>query len=92
MPTPIGRAIRRVRTARNMTQKSLAEATGLSKTHISTVESGGRGISWEALQRVAYALNVNVSLLAMLTEADDSAISPYLPIIYTTIYEGKSRA
>ncbi len=51
-------ALRAYRTRENLTQKQLAELTGIPQHHISEVENGRRGIGKERARRLAAALNV----------------------------------
>ena len=57
------RAIIDARIAKNMTQKELAEKTGIAQTEISKLENGTRNPSIKLLQRLAEGLDMvlNVS-------------------------------
>lgn len=60
----IGRAIRLGRTARGISRSKLAEAVGVSVSHISLLESGKRDPSVGLLERIARALNTSPIILA----------------------------
>ena len=47
------RAIIEARTSNNLTQKELAERTGIAQTEISRIENGSRNPSIKLLQRLA---------------------------------------
>ena len=59
----IGSAIRDLRDARGMTQAQLAEACGLHRTFIGSVERGERNVSLENIARIARGLGVSLSVL-----------------------------
>jgi transcriptional regulator with XRE-family HTH domain len=52
----VGPRVRRLRTQRDITLTALAEATGISKSTLSRLESGGRRPSLELLLPIAVAL------------------------------------
>lgn len=54
----IGFAIRESRTKREMTQAELAEACGLHRTFIGSVERGERNVAILSLRRIATALRM----------------------------------
>ena len=56
------RAIIDARTASNLTQKELAERTGIAQTEISRIENGSRNPSIKLLQRLAEGLNMNLRI------------------------------
>jgi transcriptional regulator with XRE-family HTH domain len=62
----IGKAIRVIRAARNLSQKQLAEASGLDASYISLVEAGRRAPSGETVQAIAKGLRVPKYLLLLL--------------------------
>ncbi len=64
----LGDRIRERRTARNLTQAALAEACGLHRTFIGSVERGERNVAVLSLRKIATALRVTPAEL--LTEAD----------------------
>lgn len=51
--------LKQIRSRRQMTQQALAEASGLSQSHIALLESGQRGFSLPSLNRIARALKVS---------------------------------
>jgi transcriptional regulator with XRE-family HTH domain len=59
----VGKRIREIRKARNMTQDQLAVATGLSKSFISEVENDSRNASSKNMVKIANALGASVEYL-----------------------------
>lgn len=57
----LGRKIRDLRRARGWRQIDLAAHSELSKTHINELEAGKREIGLRALERLAAALDLNIS-------------------------------
>lgn len=55
---PLGLALRGARHREGMTQRALAEATGIPQRHISEMESGKRQIGRERAKKLAAALKV----------------------------------
>ncbi len=55
--------IRELRTAHQMTQKIMAERSGMPQSVIARIESGDRGISVDTLGRVAHTLGKEVQLV-----------------------------
>ena len=57
--TPFGLHLQELRRRRNITQKQMAEAIGVSPAYLSALEHGQRGKpSWAMLQRIVGFLNV----------------------------------
>ena len=57
--TPFGRAMRRLRAARGVSQKEMAAALGVSGAYLSALEHGHRGRpSWQFTQRVIGYFNI----------------------------------
>lgn len=52
----IGQRIRRVRKAKGMSQERLAEAVGISVTHMSHIETGNTKLSLEVFAAISQAL------------------------------------
>lgn len=52
-------ALRAYRTREGLTQKQLAELTGISQHHLSDMENGKRGIGKERARKLADALHVS---------------------------------
>jgi transcriptional regulator with XRE-family HTH domain len=59
-----GRAFRRLREERQISQKRLAQLAGLDRTYVSGIERGERNPSLENLLRLADALGVPFSEIA----------------------------
>jgi transcriptional regulator with XRE-family HTH domain len=57
----VGRRIQRLRSARDMTQRQLAEAIGVEPESISRAETGAISLSLSNLSKVAEALSVTVA-------------------------------
>lgn len=55
---PLGLALRGARHREGLTQRALAEATGIPQRHISEMESGKRQIGRERAKKIAVALHV----------------------------------
>jgi ribosome-binding protein aMBF1 (putative translation factor) len=55
---PLGSALRGARHREGLTQRQLAEKTGIPQRHISEMESGKRQIGRERAKRLAETLNV----------------------------------
>ena len=56
----MGRRINSIRTSRSMTQRELADASGLDRTYISLVEHGRQNLTIGAVLRIAQALEVQI--------------------------------
>jgi DNA-binding XRE family transcriptional regulator len=56
---PLGLALRGARHREGMTQRALAEVTGIPQRHISEMESGKRQIGRERAKKLAAALHVS---------------------------------
>ena len=73
----LGVAIKAVRQKRRMKLAQVASVTGLSEGFLSHVERDDRGVSSDALERIAAALDVPVAILVVLgtevRESDDSS-------------------
>ncbi len=61
----IGRRIREARRACGMTQIQLAEASGISATHLGDIETGRSSFKVEVLLKIAKALNVSADSLLL---------------------------
>lgn len=57
------RAIMEARISQNMTQKELAERTGINQADISKLENGTRNPSLKLLKRLADGMDMNLSLV-----------------------------
>ena len=65
-----GRAVRRLREAKELTQEELAGATDVHVTYVSQVERGLRNISLYNIHRLAFALETTASALMLAAEQD----------------------
>lgn len=63
----LGQAIRQTRLARGLSQEEVAHGADLHATWLSHIE-GGRNPAWGTVRRIAAALGVEVSELAILAE------------------------
>ena len=52
--------MRAARTAKGMSQEALADACGLHRTYIGSVERGERNISIDNMERIAVALGIDL--------------------------------
>lgn len=64
----VGRNIRRIRTAGDLSQEDLAELTGHHRTYVGSVERGERNLSLRSLERLATSLGVDPVVLLVPTE------------------------
>jgi transcriptional regulator with XRE-family HTH domain len=72
-PQPaLGNAIKRLREERGMSQEELGHAAEIHPTWISHIESGRNNPAWGSVKRIAAALGVKVSEVAMLAEQEES--------------------
>lgn len=72
---PVGRAVRRMRTARGLTQQQVADRSGLGFQHISMLERGDRpNPTYDTMCQVAEGLGVDV--LELLAEAEGELPPP----------------
>ncbi|MEM7535234.1 MAG: helix-turn-helix transcriptional regulator [Chloroflexota bacterium] len=58
-----GESVRAIRRAQNLTQKQLAERADIHKTYVVRIESGDNNVTLKTAQKVAYALQVELSML-----------------------------
>ncbi|MBO0495317.1 helix-turn-helix transcriptional regulator [Pseudomonas sp. Marseille-Q1929] len=68
MPSPslrhrFGHRIRELRLATGMTQEAFADKCGFARTYMSRIETGGANPSLDAIQTLADALKVDLSVL-----------------------------
>ena len=59
----IGLRIRQLRHEQNISQEAFADVCELDRTYISSIEKGRRNVSIVNLEKIANALNVNLSTL-----------------------------
>lgn len=69
--TALGHAIRAIRTERNLSQEAVALDAEMEPSWLSHIENGRRNPSWATVQRIAEALGVRVSEIALRAEAID---------------------
>lgn len=62
----LGKAIRRVRESRGLSQATLAQQAGLRGNSVALIERGQRGVSIETLNELADALEIPAACLTML--------------------------
>lgn len=67
-----GRAIRKFRSEKQISQESFADMCGLHRTYISDIERGQRNVSIENIEKMANALNMNISDIFREVEQDES--------------------
>ena len=65
----VGRAVRKVRLERGMSQEGLAEAAGIHPRYVSDVERGRRNVGMVNVERLARALAVDLPTLMTEVEA-----------------------
>lgn len=70
----IGKRIKELRLARDLKQQDLAELLSLSRSTISNVEGGTRGLSLESLQKVCEVFNVDISYFGIEIKNYDEAV------------------
>ncbi len=73
----LAKRVRRLRVARGWSQEVLADAAGLHRTYIGSIERGERNVSLEAMERIAQALEIPLAELF----SDEDATGRYLPRI-----------
>lgn len=61
--TIFARNLRAFRCEKGISQEELAEVSGLHRTYVGSVERGERNISIDNMERLAVALNVNLTEL-----------------------------
>ena len=59
----IGLRIRQLRHEQNISQEAFADVCELDRTYISSIEKGRRNVSIINLEKIANALNINLSTL-----------------------------
>jgi transcriptional regulator with XRE-family HTH domain len=76
-----GRAIKTVRTARNMTQRELAQVSGTVGNYISFIESNTKKPSADMLESIAKGFRIPVWLLVMIGSHPDDLGSDVAPLV-----------
>jgi transcriptional regulator with XRE-family HTH domain len=64
----LARAIRKIRTDANLSQRDLAQRMELDPSQMSRLERGDANPSWDTVRRIAAALEVSLAELAQLAE------------------------
>lgn len=65
---PLGRAVRAIRTEREMSQVELALKAEAHVTYVSRIEHGGVNLTWVGLRRISQALGMKMSELVRRAE------------------------
>jgi transcriptional regulator with XRE-family HTH domain len=69
-PQPaFGKAVRRLRRKRGVTQEALAAAAGLTARTLSAIETGNANPTWATVRDIAAALGVSMAKLAKAAES-----------------------
>lgn len=72
-PQPaLGKAIRQLRTERDMTQEALAHAAGVTVGHLSMIERGYSNPTWATVKAIATALDASMVDLTKVASKFDS--------------------
>lgn len=71
-----GTRIRRLRQQRGLSQEGLAEASGLHRTYVGSVERGERNISLVNILRLAMTLSTDAGELVTGLELTGSSVPP----------------
>jgi transcriptional regulator with XRE-family HTH domain len=66
----LGRAVRRLREERGLTQEELASRAGTTFGTVSRVESAKSAPAWWTVRKIAEALGVSIAELAAASEAE----------------------
>ena len=61
LPTAVGRRVRELRTAQELSQEELAARAGLHRNYVGSVERGEREIGVTSLARLAGALGLSLA-------------------------------
>ena len=69
-PNAAGRAIRKMRTQKHMTQELLSGFAGIARSHLSMIENGTKQANMETLWRIALALEITPSQLVAAIEEE----------------------
>lgn len=69
----LGLAIRRLRKRAGYSQESFADAVGLHRTYMGSVERGERNVSLDNIERIATALDLSTARLLLEAEKESAA-------------------
>jgi transcriptional regulator with XRE-family HTH domain len=72
-PAKIGARIRELRVARRLSLADVANVTGMSKGHLSSVEQGLAAITVETVDRIAQGLRLSPMYIFAFTKDDERA-------------------
>lgn len=70
----LGRAVRRLRSAKGFSQEGFADSVGVHRTYMGAVERGETNISLDNVVRIAEGLGIKVS--SLLSEAERETAYP----------------
>lgn len=70
----LGRTLRRLRKTRGFSQETLAFESGVSRSHISTIERGEQQTTLDTLFKLARALNTSAARILVMAERDPEAL------------------
>lgn len=71
----VGAAVQKVRIKKGLTQKQLAQATGLKENYVAQIEGGHRCPSQPTLLSICEALQVPASFIYCLADESDNPIA-----------------
>ena len=63
----IGITIKKLRIRKKIQQNKLAEASGISQTYLSQIESGSRSATIDTLEKICEVLDIPLSILSFLS-------------------------
>jgi transcriptional regulator with XRE-family HTH domain len=72
----LGVVVRRLRMERNLTQEALAQRSGLTTGSVNTTELSKTGAAWVTVVALADGLDLTVTQLVALVEAEDPSWRP----------------
>ena len=70
----MGQRIAALRKEKGMTQRALAEATGILAPHIARIEKGNHSVGFDTLQTIAAALGGNIDIVPSMPSMKDKPI------------------
>lgn len=65
-----GKAIRKVRKSKKLSQEELAVISGVHRTYIGSIERGEQNVSLRNIERIANSLEINISELFLKIESE----------------------